>query len=247
MRCCCSENFGAALSSPGAIVMPVPPSLGSQYANVVCPTRTRSPSASRRRPWMRRPLTKVPFWENPSSQSSHSPALDSSSAWSRDTSGSHGKDTSASTRRPSVIEPAVASSATIRWLPRSSRKTRNGAPRCSASRRAARSSGVARSSARGVSIMGGSGVARRLGSGRAATYARPEGSLRTRSGGRTPSEARTRVLPAAARAASIVATALGEPAGRHALAHAFHSRVRRAPPDAHPRRARPRFPRSAPG
>ena len=114
--------------------------------------RTRSPSVSRRRPWIRSPLTYVPFCEKPSSQSVHSPALNSSSACSRETSGSHASGTSASSRRPTVTEPARSSSATIRCAPWSSRSSRNGAPPFSASRRASRSSGVARSSASGVSI-----------------------------------------------------------------------------------------------
>ena len=51
----------------------------------------RSPSVSRRRPWIRSPLTKVPFCEKPSSHSVQSPALNSSSACRRETSGSHGE------------------------------------------------------------------------------------------------------------------------------------------------------------
>ena len=94
--------------------MPVPPCPGSQNAKLVWPTRTRSPSTRRRRPWIRSPLTKVPFWEKPSSHSGHSPALHSSSACSRETSGSHGSETSASVRRPRVSDSATGSSPTIR-------------------------------------------------------------------------------------------------------------------------------------
>ena len=116
IRCCCSENRGVAESSPWTIVGPGPPAPGWWKPMIVRPIFTRSPSASRRRPASRRPLTHVPFWDQPSSQIVHSPARKDSSACRRDASGSQGSEMSASKRRPTVTASA-GSSAKMHWLP----------------------------------------------------------------------------------------------------------------------------------
>ena len=90
---------------------------GAQKAKIVRPTRSRSPSASRRRPASRRPLTHVPFCERPSSETVHSPARSSSSACRRDISGSHGTEMSASSRRPSVMLRVRSASEKMCWRP----------------------------------------------------------------------------------------------------------------------------------
>ena len=110
MRCCCSEKRGVALSSPGTSVGPIPIPPGLAKITCVRPTRTSSPSESRRRPISRSSLTQVPFWESPSSEIVHSPARSSSSACRREHSGSHGSEMSASSRRPIVTDRRPRSS-----------------------------------------------------------------------------------------------------------------------------------------
>ena len=101
-------------SSASTIVGPGPPTPGCVKPMIVRPIFTRSPSASRRRPASRSPLTQVPFWDQPSSQIVHSPARYASSACRREASGSHGSEMSASYRRPTVIESDEASRLKIR-------------------------------------------------------------------------------------------------------------------------------------
>ena len=92
-----------------------------QNAIVVWPQRTRSPSCSRRWPSRRISLTKVPFCDQPSSSTVHSPARNSNCACRRETSRSHGSAMSASKRRPTVSVRVVSSSSRMCSLPLSSR------------------------------------------------------------------------------------------------------------------------------
>src|SRR3954469_4144383 len=119
--CCCIEKRGVADSSPGTSVISTLTLRVWQNAMLVWPQRMMSPSWSRRWPSSRISLTNVPFCDQPSSSTVHSPARNSNCACSRDTSRSHGSAMSASKRRPTVNAFAVSSSPTSFWWPLSSR------------------------------------------------------------------------------------------------------------------------------
>src|SRR4051794_3109800 len=131
---------GGAAAAEAISVNTISRSPGSWKRTCVPPTRITSRWRSVRRPITRSSLMYVPFVERPSSSTVQVPSMHSSDAWVRETWWSHGSGSPLAGARP--IVSSVVSSGSRRCSESSSRNSRNGVARRSASSRSCSSAGV---------------------------------------------------------------------------------------------------------